>query len=164
MLTIEEIKAMEEVCTRYWNRDTPEFTQAYEYVQELRYWLGVLDITLPPPNTGQHYVYTAFDGETLVYVGSGKGDRYKHVTSGMSHSKELNRMHFSGRKLYVHLAFERLTQAEALRIESIIIKLMNPEANDKGKVHNSFVRNHGSVFNAWSAGKINKERLLELVT
>lgn len=159
----EEIQHMERICTEYKNAPTQEFLHAWEYVQELSYWLGDLGIVCGDIIRGSHYVYMAFDGEQLVYVGSGKGDRCNHVTSGISHNKELNRMHFSGKELFVYKAFERITQAEALRLESVIIKLMNPSANTNCKVHNSFVRNHGSVFNAWSAGKLSNEKVLELL-
>ena len=43
-----------------------------------------------------YYVYGAYGihGE-LLYIGYGKGDRYKHCNSGMSSNKGLNRYYFT---------------------------------------------------------------------
>ena len=44
----------------------------------------------------KYYVYYAYGlhGE-LLYIGYGKGDRYKHCNNGMSSNKGLNRYYFN---------------------------------------------------------------------
>lgn len=42
-------------------------------------------------------VYKAVDKDgNLLYIGSGRRTRHKRCNSGISHSYELNRMHFNG--------------------------------------------------------------------
>ena len=42
-----------------------------------------------------YYVYCAYGvNDEILYIGYGKGDRYKHCNNGMSSNKGLNRYYF----------------------------------------------------------------------
>jgi hypothetical protein len=113
---------------------------------------------------GEYYVYLAFNtNDELVYVGSGKGFRDSHVNSGISHNKELNKMHFSGEKLFVHRFLVDVSKEDALRFEKAIIRLMNPAANTIDKVQNSLVRNWGSLLYAYFDNRIDQARVKEML-
>ena len=69
-----------------------------------------------------NYVYVAkVDGE-IKYVGRGKGDRLKHVDSGISHVYELNRDHFLGRCIEVGVMVNGLSLEEAKIVEKDYIR------------------------------------------
>ena len=42
----------------------------------------------------KYYVYKVTVEDEIIYVGKGKGDRYKHATSGKSHNFKLNKFYF----------------------------------------------------------------------
>lgn len=64
-----------------------------------------------------YYVYHCFvDGE-LKYIGMGKGNRYKHCTSGISSCSELNKDFHEGKEIIVKKVVEKLTKTEAQEIE-----------------------------------------------
>lgn len=69
----------------------------------------------------KYYVYGCFVDKTLKYVGMGKGNRYKHCTSGKSSCPELNRDFYAGKKLHVELFAENLDRVSALHLESEFI-------------------------------------------
>lgn len=124
----------------------------YEYREELKYWLKHFGFDSATCTKGDYYVYLAVDsGDNLVYVGSGKYGRWDHVCSGISHNKELNRLHFSGDRLRIIGLIDQVSKEDSLRFERATIRLMNPSANSKDKVQSSFVRNYGSVWNAYNA-------------
>jgi len=77
-----------------------------------------------------HIVYAAFDTNgNCMYVGEGKPDRYKHITSGVSHVYEANKWHFARRKLRVDILAEGLTKAEAMKLEQKKIEELTPAWN-----------------------------------
>ena len=79
----------------------------------------------------KYYVYGCFVDKTLKYVGMGKGNRYKHCTSGKSSCPELNRDFYAGKKLHVELFAENLDRVSALHLESKFIDKNNDLYNKK---------------------------------
>ena len=84
----------------------------------------------------EYYVYGAYGlhGE-LLYIGYGKGDRYKHCNSGMSSNKGLNRYYFTngeGDCIRVEIIYEYLSKKEASGIETNLIKQLKPICNIVG--------------------------------
>lgn len=89
---------------------------------------------------GGSYVYVTVDSCTegtssIVYVGVGKGNRWKHTLSGNSSSKGLNKLVFSGAKLETLFYMEGLTSAQARELESFLIYLLKPSCNSVGKAN-----------------------------
>lgn len=69
-----------------------------------------------------YYVYSvSLDGE-IIYIGKGTSDRYLHPNSGVSHVKEMNKLHFQGITFDVKVLKENLTEYEAEYEESQLIK------------------------------------------
>lgn len=66
----------------------------------------------------EYYVYIVFVDTLPVYVGKGKGDRYKHPVSGCSSCPELNRDFFSGKYIEVMFVEEFMTEERALKVEN----------------------------------------------
>lgn len=93
---------------------------------------------------GEYYVYGWFYKNQLVYVGMGKGDRYKHGNSGTSNCYELNQIHFTeGKdKLSSKLLWTGLSREKALKEESNVIDLNKDTLyNSRGiRDDNKFVR------------------------
>jgi hypothetical protein len=76
-----------------------------------------------------YYVYVAkVDGE-VVYVGSGKGERYKHVTSGKSHSGGLNFINRQGIIPCVEIVSEGMTKVSSRAHEQDMIDTYKPAFN-----------------------------------
>lgn len=85
------------------------------------------------PVDGMYYVYTAeYDGE-IVYVGKGKGDRYKHTYSGISSSRYLNMLYFSGERVAVAIHKDNLTSEDAYALEQELIQTHQPLGNTINK-------------------------------
>jgi hypothetical protein len=80
-----------------------------------------------------HYVYIAKTGGEIVYIGSGKEQRYMHCIDGRSSNYDLNRLHFSKYKVEVEIFKEGLTKREALDLELSLIRKHNPICNISGK-------------------------------
>lgn len=82
----------------------------------------------------KYYVYqaTGINGE-LLYIGKGKGDRYKHCNSGISHCYGLNEYHFKHGRSAINTSilayFE--TELEALHYEKECIQKLKPKLNTK---------------------------------
>lgn len=74
----------------------------------------------------KYIVYVAYHEGVCMYVGEGKPDRYKHLTSGTSHVYEANRHHFKGRSLEVQILHSGLSKASASEIEGKLINELNP--------------------------------------
>ena len=77
----------------------------------------------------EHYVYIARIGSTIVYVGKGSGERYKHVTSGTSHCYLANKAHFAGEDVQVEVVERFTTGEEALTREAELIDQLTPVWN-----------------------------------
>lgn len=71
--------------------------------------------------SGRHYVYVVFVNAKAVYIGKGKGDRYKHAVSGVSSSMELNRDFFLGKYIEVRFLEKYLPEDKALEKEKFWI-------------------------------------------
>lgn len=78
------------------------------------------------------YVYVAAYAGVVYYIGKGYKTRYKHVNSGQSGNKDLNRLHFLGVKFDIYIAHEGLTEPEAFMKESMLISELHPLYNKSG--------------------------------
>ena len=87
----------------------------------------------------KYYVYAWYVEEELVYIGKGKGDRWKHGNSGTSSCFGLNELFFSDKRdLLNHKILEcNLTEKDAYRIETELILKHKPRLNSK-VLNNSF--------------------------
>ena len=86
----------------------------------------------------EYYVYGAYGihGE-LLYIGYGKGDRYKHCNNGKSSNKGLNRYYFlngEGDCIKVEKLFENLSIDDATYLETLCINHLSPSFNVRGIV------------------------------
>lgn len=86
----------------------------------------------------KYYIYGAYGKDNeLLYIGYGKGDRYKHCNSGISSSKSLNRYYFTsgeGGCITVEKLFEYLSIDDATCLESLCINYLSPSCNVRGAV------------------------------
>ncbi len=81
----------------------------------------------------EHYVYFAYgkSGE-LLYVGKGRGERYKHCLYGASNNKDINRYYFMNGEdgcITVKIVEYFETEKEALDIEKFYITNLFPMFN-----------------------------------
>ena len=73
-----------------------------------------------------HIVYAAFDSKgNCLYVGEGKPDRYKHITSGVSHVYEANKWHFANKQVVVKILHEGLTKEQVADLQSTRMRIAN---------------------------------------
>lgn len=80
--------------------------------------------------SNNYIVYAAFDDNGVcLYVGEGKPDRYKHITSGVSHVYEANRWHFKNKSISVEILHKDLTKERAVSLEKSEISSRNPSWN-----------------------------------
>lgn len=135
----------------------------WEFVQEYKYWCKRYFHKWDNLESGNSYVYFARDGDKIVYVGSGAKDRWKHVTSGASHNKELNRMHFEGKDIRTVIFKDDISKCAAIKLEKFLIRLLVPHANENDKPSDSFIRNYGSWWNAHSEGKMKEDVFIKLL-
>lgn len=73
-----------------------------------------------------HIVYAGYYEGTCVYVGEGKPDRYKHLTSGVSHVYEANYYHHTGRVVEVKVLMSGLSKEDSVRFEKELILTLKP--------------------------------------
>lgn len=78
-----------------------------------------------------YYVYVWYYEKEVIYVGKGKGDRYKHGNSGCSQNYCLNEIHFrkDSDRLRVKLIKTNLSEKDALHYETVYINTLNPKCN-----------------------------------
>ena len=81
----------------------------------------------------EYYVYHAYGvkGE-LLYIGKGRGERWRHCISGASHNKWLNKYYFfngEDKSMNVKIVEYFKTEELALVAEEASIKLLNPKFN-----------------------------------
>lgn len=77
----------------------------------------------------EYYVYVAKCGDEVVYVGSGSGDRLKHVNSWRSHNEELNKSMRMIGPLNVTKVLENVSKAKAVFEEQKLIDFYKPKYN-----------------------------------
>lgn len=75
------------------------------------------------------YVYIAKYEDKVVYIGKGKGERYKHLNSGISSCYDANKVHFDGGLIEVSLECCFNSSEEALAHERLLINQMEPMWN-----------------------------------
>jgi hypothetical protein len=82
----------------------------------------------------EYVVYQCTDCDTgeIVYIGAGNTSRPLHCTSGVSHSYELNKLHFASKSPNVNVVKMFQTREEALAYEKELIKLYLPKLNIVG--------------------------------
>lgn len=86
-----------------------------------------------------YYVYTWYYKGVPVYVGKGKGSRWRHGKSGCSHVRGLNEIYFKGDRSKLICKFETksVTNDVAISIENKLISAyktpFNFENNENGK-------------------------------
>ena len=83
-------------------------------------------------NKNIYYVYGCYVDRVLKYIGKGKGDRWKHCTSGNSSCKELNRDFFLGKSMNVEILYDNLSEDEALKLEKLLLSVGNSLYNKQG--------------------------------
>lgn len=106
----------------------------YEFVEGCAHSFRHAGGIIPTSDSSQeHYVYMAVVEGEPVYIGSGKGDRHKHVNSGVSHNYGLNQLHFSGVRMEVLAFKENLTKTESEKLEKELIAYYNPAKNTTNK-------------------------------
>lgn len=81
----------------------------------------------------KYYVYCAYGvNDEILYIGYGKGDRYKHCNNGMSSNKGLNRYYFLNGEnecIKVEKLFENLSIDDATHLETLCINHLSPSCN-----------------------------------
>lgn len=78
----------------------------------------------------EYYVYVAKDADgKVVYVGSGKGARIEHVTSGHSHNSSLNKHVLDGNILVVEKVSDCMSKQDSLEEEQRLQDLHKPKYN-----------------------------------
>jgi hypothetical protein len=82
----------------------------------------------------RYVVYQCIDCDNgeIIYIGAGNTSRPLHCTSGVSHSYELNKLHFAGKSPNVEVIKRFKTREEALLHEKELIKLYAPRLNIVG--------------------------------
>lgn len=83
-----------------------------------------------------YYVYGAFGvDDELLYIGKGKGSRWKHCSSGISSSKALNRYYFlngEGDCVTARILHRFSSNSKAVKKEKELISLYQPPFNLDG--------------------------------
>lgn len=80
-----------------------------------------------------YIVYQVTYKDKIVYIGSGKEDRYLHTKSGTSHNLELNRLYFTDPdNVITSILRSNLSKEESLEIELGFIKAIQPIYNTVG--------------------------------
>ena len=78
-------------------------------------------------------VYQVLYKNKVVYVGSGKTDRYLHTQSGCSHNPQLNKLFFTESQFMTTTVIrEGLSKEESLELELSYIKATQPIYNVTG--------------------------------
>lgn len=73
-----------------------------------------------------YYIYYGRLNGEIVYIGKGKGDRFRHLNSGMSSCYFANKAHFEGEVVDVEIVERFENNDDALSRESELIRELNP--------------------------------------
>lgn len=85
-----------------------------------------------------YIIYEVLYKKRVVYIGSGRPEREKHVTSGASHNADLNKLFFTDPdNIQVNVIRTDLSKEESLLMEKEYIQAVEPQFN---KAHTSRVR------------------------
>lgn len=84
------------------------------------------DIKFKPKKS---YVYVVVYKSEIVYIGKGNKSRWKHSSNGKSHNIKLNELFYSGEVVDVFILQDGLSDGEALRLETEVIREINPAFN-----------------------------------
>lgn len=76
-----------------------------------------------------YYVYVVTLDNVVVYVGQGKGDRWRHCYSGQSNNRELNRLYFEKRAVFVEVVQQGLDRRQSVVLERELIARYQPYCN-----------------------------------
>lgn len=89
-------------------------------------------LTAPYMNesASENYVYIVTVLGEVVYVGYGKGNRYRHTISGKSTSKELNRLYFANAPMITEIVANGLDRKSAQQLEKTLIAKHKPKCNE----------------------------------
>ena len=115
-------------------------------------------IVYPKRNEAEsQYIYIVLSNKPkwaqVLYVGTGKGDRYKHANSGASHNRVLNKMHFEGVEMDTYIFADGLSKPDAHILEMMMIAFFNPIANSKGTSGYMRGTEYGSPYRALMAAE-----------
>lgn len=101
------------------------------------------------------YVYGVFVDGKGVYVGKGKGDRYKHPVSGCSSVKRLNEDYFNGKYIEVRFLEKYVTEQEALEKEKHWIGMFSTFIDylPEGEVSYLYNKDVPEKFDYWDIGE-----------
>lgn len=77
----------------------------------------------------EYVVYMAHHKGMVMYVGSGKKDRPRHLNSGSSHNELLNQLKFKVQNIQYKVIFKTQSRQESLEKEKEIIELTRPLCN-----------------------------------
>lgn len=107
------------------------------------------------PNKNIYYVYVVRMHGENVYIGRGKGTRWKHALSGTSHIKAFNELFYHGKIdcLSVHKIAENLTLQESIGIEQKAIYKAQPIFNTigtKGRVKANLEKDYELLLSEYS--------------
>ena len=82
-------------------------------------------------NEGVYYVYVWYYEDDVIYVGKGKGARYKHGNSGCSGNFGLNQIYFTqdNSKMRCEFVKTNLSEKDALQYETLYIAKLKPSSN-----------------------------------
>jgi len=116
--------------------------------------------------SNNYYVYTWYYKGVPVYVGKGKGNRWKHGKSGCSHVRGLNEVYFKGDRSKLLCKFETksVTNEVAISIENKLISAyktpFNFENNENGKKNRADAIKQGLAKSGYKPNgkKANKEK------
>lgn len=80
-----------------------------------------------------YIVYIAYYKGDPMYIGQGVPDRYKHITSGVSHCYEANKHYFFIGGLDVKIFRKGLTREASIKLEDKLITKLKPQWNRRNR-------------------------------
>lgn len=125
---VVSIRAADDVTIK-WKRDG--YIQTPVRTVSIRTGDIVCDAQQPDGTPIEYYVYavTHLGTGAIVYIGRGFGNRFRHAYSGISSSRELNRMYFNKEPLLVEVWRQGMTKQDADSLEKQMIRHHKPVCN-----------------------------------